>query len=104
MAVAHMKNLHSIFCKVNGNSNKLFVLLEPHSSFRFMQYRLLTITTFFEIAVFVHILKQDIFSLELFPPAKQNIQTKFTLSAFKFLPGLPSFMRRFLQLYFNIVI
>ena len=34
------------------NSNRLFVLLEPHSSFR-SQYRLpvLTMTTFFEIAV-----------------------------------------------------
>ena len=47
----YMMNLHSIFCKVDANSNKLFVLLEPHSSFRF-QYRLLAITTSFEIAVF----------------------------------------------------
>ena len=46
----YMMNLHSLFCKIDANSNKLFVLLEPHSSFRF-QYRLLTMTTFFEIAV-----------------------------------------------------
>ena len=46
-----MVNLHAIFCKSNVNSNKLSVLLEPHSSFQF-QYRLLTMTTFFEIAVF----------------------------------------------------
>ena len=45
-----MMNLHSILCKVDANSNKLFVLLEPHSSFRF-QYRLLTMTTFSELAV-----------------------------------------------------
>ena len=43
-------NLNSTLCKVNINSNKLFVLLEPHSFFRFL-YRLLTMTTFFEIAV-----------------------------------------------------
>ena len=36
----YMMNLHPIFCKIDANSNKLFVLLEPHSSFRF-QYRLL---------------------------------------------------------------
>ena len=47
----HMMKMHSIFCKIDANSNKLFVLLEPHSSFRF-QYRLLTMTTFFEIAVY----------------------------------------------------
>ena len=46
----YMMNLHSIFCKVDANSNKLFVLLEPHSSFRF-QYRLLAMATFFEIAL-----------------------------------------------------
>ena len=46
-----MMSLHSMFCKIDTNSNKLFVLLEPHSSFRF-QYRLLTMTTFFEIAVY----------------------------------------------------
>ena len=45
-------NLPSIFCKIDVKSNKLFVLLEPHSSFRF-QYRLLNMTTFFEIAVCV---------------------------------------------------
>ena len=45
-------NLHSIFCKIDANSNKLFVLLETQSSFRF-QYRLLTKTTFFEIAVYI---------------------------------------------------
>ena len=33
-----------LLCKVNANSNKLFWLLEPHSSFWF-QYRL-TMTTF----------------------------------------------------------
>ena len=44
-------NLNSVLRKVNANSNKLFVLLEPHSSFRF-QYRLLTMTTFFEIVVY----------------------------------------------------
>ena len=43
--------LHSLFCKVNAKSNKLFVLLEPHSSFRF-QYGLSTMTTCFEIAVY----------------------------------------------------
>ena len=48
----YMMNLYSIFCKIDANSSKLFVLLEPHSSFRF-QYRLLTMTTFFEIAVYV---------------------------------------------------
>ena len=32
-------------------SSKLCVLLEPHSSFQF-QYQLLTMTTFFEIAVY----------------------------------------------------
>ena len=46
-----MMSLHSIFCKVDANSNKLFVLLKLHSSFLF-QYRLLTMTTFFEIAVY----------------------------------------------------
>ena len=46
----YMISLHSIFCKVDADNNKLFVLLEPHSSFRF-QYRLLAVTTFFEIAV-----------------------------------------------------
>ena len=35
-------------------SNKLFVLLEPHSSFRF-QYQLLTMTAFFEMVVYLHI-------------------------------------------------
>ena len=39
-----------ILCKVNANSNKLLEKFEPYSSFRF-QYRLLTTTTFFEIAV-----------------------------------------------------
>ena len=48
--VVPMKNLHSIFCKVNANGNKIFPLLKPHSSFRF-HYRLLTMKTFFEIAV-----------------------------------------------------
>ena len=33
------------------NSNKSLGLVEPHSSFRF-QYRLFTMTTFFEIAVY----------------------------------------------------
>ena len=47
-----MTKLHAIFCKVDANSNKLFVLLELHSSFRF-QYRLLTMTTLFEIALYV---------------------------------------------------
>ena len=46
----YMMNLHSILCKVNANSNKLFLLFEVHSSFQF-QYRLLTMTAFFEIAV-----------------------------------------------------
>ena len=44
---------HSIFCKVSANSNRLFVLLETHSAFWF-QYRLLTMTTFFEIAVYIY--------------------------------------------------
>ena len=48
----YMMNLHSIFCKIDANSNMLSVLLESHSSFRF-QYRLLTMTTFSEIAVYV---------------------------------------------------
>ena len=39
-----------ILCKVNANSNKLLEKFEPHSSFWF-QYRLLTMTTLFEIAV-----------------------------------------------------
>ena len=39
--------------KDNANNNKLFVLLKPLSSFRF-QYRLLTMATFFEIAVYYH--------------------------------------------------
>ena len=46
-----MVDLQSIFCKVNANSDKLLEFLGPHSSFRF-QYRLLTMTTFFEIAVY----------------------------------------------------
>ena len=46
-----MMNLHSILFKVNADSNELLELLEPHSSFRF-QYRLLTMTTFSEIAVY----------------------------------------------------
>ena len=40
------------FCKVSTYSNKLFEVLETHSSFR-IQYRLLTMTTFFEISVYV---------------------------------------------------
>ena len=40
----------SILCKVIANSNRLLEKFDPHSSFRF-QYRLLTITTSFEIAV-----------------------------------------------------
>ena len=47
----YIMNLHSIFSKTDANSSKLFVLLEPHNSFR-LQYRLLTMTTFFEIAVY----------------------------------------------------
>ena len=47
----YMMSLHSILCKVNATSNKLFLLFEAHSSFRF-QYRLLTMTTFSEIAVY----------------------------------------------------
>ena len=31
----YMMSLHSMLCKVNANSNKLFLLLEAHSSFRF---------------------------------------------------------------------
>ena len=46
-----MMNLHSIFYKVNANSNKLRELLKPRSSFRF-QYLLWTLTTFFERAVY----------------------------------------------------
>ena len=45
-----MMNLHSILCKVINNNNKLFLLFEAQSPFRF-QYRPLTMTTFFEIAV-----------------------------------------------------
>ena len=50
-----MMNLHSYItvCKVNANSNKLLELLEPHSSFWF-KYRLLTMTTFFELAVSIN--------------------------------------------------
>ena len=40
MAVAQMKNLYSIFCKVSVNSNRLFVLLEPH---KFLSVPVLTI-------------------------------------------------------------
>ena len=47
-----MMNPHSVLCKVNANSDKLFVLLDTHSSVRF-QYPLLTVTTF-EIAVYVN--------------------------------------------------
>ena len=43
-----MMNLHSILCKVNANSSKLFVLLEPTVPFG---SRLMNVTTFFEIAV-----------------------------------------------------
>ena len=53
MVVAQMKNLHYIFCKVDANGNKIFPLLELHGFFRF-QYRLLTMTTFFEIAVYMY--------------------------------------------------
>ena len=48
-----MMNLHSILCKVNANSNKLFLLFERHNSFRF-QYRLLTMITFCEIVVYMY--------------------------------------------------
>ena len=44
MAVAKMKNLHYIFCNVNADGDKIFALLDPHSSFWF-QYQLLTMTT-----------------------------------------------------------
>ena len=57
-AVTLMINLRSILCKVNAYSNKLCVLLEPHSSFRF-QYRLLTMTTFSEIAACLHACSDD---------------------------------------------
>ena len=40
-----------ILCRVNANSNRLLEKFEPHSSFRF-QYRLLTMTIVFEIAVY----------------------------------------------------
>ena len=50
----YMMNLHSTSCKVDANSNKIFPLLEHHSSFRF-QYRLLTMTTFCEIAVYMNL-------------------------------------------------
>ena len=33
MVVAQIKNLHYIFCKVNANGDKMFVLLEPTVSF-----------------------------------------------------------------------
>ena len=46
----YIMSLHSRFCKVDANSNMLFVLHESHSSFRF-QNRLLTMTAFFEIAI-----------------------------------------------------
>ena len=46
-----MMNLHSVLCKVNANSNTLFELIEPSRYFR-LQYRLLTMTTFSEIAVY----------------------------------------------------
>ena len=55
MAVAQTKNLHYIFCKVNANGDKLFTLLEPHSSFQF-HYRLLTMKTFIEIALYSYTL------------------------------------------------
>ena len=50
-----MMNLHSYItvCKVNANSNKLLELLEPHSSFWF-KYRLLTMTSFFELTVSIN--------------------------------------------------
>ena len=52
MAVTLMIKLRSILCKVNAYSNKLCALLEPHSFFRF-QYRVLIMTTFFEIVVHI---------------------------------------------------
>ena len=51
MAVVQMMNLYSIFYKVSANGSKIFPLRKPHSSFRF-QYRLLNMTTVFEIAVY----------------------------------------------------
>ena len=48
-----------ILCKVNDNSNKLLEKFEPCSSFRF-QYRLLTMTTFSEIAVYPGFLRDYI--------------------------------------------
>ena len=50
----YVMNLHSIFCKIVANSNMLFGLLEPYSSFR-LQYRLLTMKTFFEIAIYNYV-------------------------------------------------
>ena len=47
------------YMAVNAYSNKLCVLLEPHCSFRF-QYRLLTMTTFFEIAVFSNTKREEV--------------------------------------------
>ena len=51
-----MVNLHSIFCKVDANSNKLFVLLEPP---QFLSVPVSTIDydNLFEIAVHQDLVK-----------------------------------------------
>ena len=51
-----MMNRHSNIMQSHASSNKLLELLEPHSSFRF-QYRLLAMTTFYEIAVYSYFKK-----------------------------------------------
>ena len=51
MAATLMIKLRSMLCKASAYSNKLCVLLEPHRSCRF-QDQLLTMKTFFEIALY----------------------------------------------------
>ena len=60
----------------DANSNKLFVLLELHSSFRF-QYRLLTKTTFFEIAVYCSL--TILYTVTLLLPLSNFDTQKYTL-------------------------
>ena len=45
----HYSELALYFCKVNANSDRLFVLLEPHSSTDSVP--VLTMTTFLEITL-----------------------------------------------------
>ena len=72
--VVTMMNLLSVSCKVSANSNKLFVLLEPHSSFWFL-YQLLTMTNFFEITVYLLFTTSTSDSVESDTNAKPQVNT-----------------------------